>query len=862
MYFSNITSKTIYTLVFIFVSFFLRCNNSEAGQSFILLIDNSESMKNSDHNRVGLDAMTLIVDMLTFGDRISVVQFPDDLHEIISDKITDSNSKYKICKKIKTQINYEGLEKTDIIGVLDTLKLKKNGLDLETPDFETSLILLTDGIQTVQADRDFFFELENVLKTYIVHEIPIHAIALGKEADNDLLRTLAHKTNGSYFSTQGGYDLLDIYLKIINTSKGLAKIKSSTFDVWDKSTELTIVLFSSELQKYSNSVLFNGKPFELSHDKIYRSKNRKKFTPKFYDIIRITNPKPGPWSLSVNGKRNLITYALQPFPFEINMLKPNNRKHLKNEEVDFMCELEPKMGTDRLLLNDLNELLKSTKIALRINKKNRIPKEEKSLELADDKSEFFQNNRFHSKFPFDQEGFYTYEIVGRCKIIQYKDETWETQKNGVFYVGPPDFNIKIDKPNSNSPPIDPFKSLEIVATVIKNDPKCSFDVLPKEANFKAKVFDHQGNEVLNIPCLVSGSLITVPVLDGIEPIFDSGKYIIKISGSHHKVRIKENELSFSIKWPEPDIRKLRSNITISDEGDVIIGEDVNLHASLLNGKGETIKIGETIDNVWQIESVYFKEFEWIDNEGTELIPIISGGLPTGYPIKHKFGFPPRCYGNVTVKGKAKLILKPAVNGTSKEKRKKTLEANSVYKFISDPKGEDTAIDEIVMYDENYIGGNRSGSLTKWPAIDDFKISHNFPKSLSLESNILVYENNSLSNQTSFKSYFVELNYVHNKDKARLEKNSLIDEQFKVEDIKWDLPKSITNVCNPVFKKYKSDNLGNTMLVGSFFHEGVSKFLLSVNELVLGFDNSGYSENKRTKTYRNIETLVEIQVSSQ
>ncbi len=206
MSYQKIITKVLCPLAVLLIFFFLQCNFSIAGQSFILLIDNSETM-NSDQNGYVLDAATLVVDLLNVGDRISVVGFSKKPKVIIKNEQIVIKSKYKRCKTIreeidykkekkgiasmldiiKSKITYNKKEKKDIIGMLNIIKSKIKGLDSETTDLERHLILITDGKLIAESNIGTSDELENALQTYIDYKIPIHIIAIGKNEGYGLL---------------------------------------------------------------------------------------------------------------------------------------------------------------------------------------------------------------------------------------------------------------------------------------------------------------------------------------------------------------------------------------------------------------------------------------------------------------------------------------------------------------------------------------------------------------------------------------------------------------------------------------------------------------------------------------------------
>ncbi len=950
-----IISKVIFSSIFLCASLFASIHSTtHAEHVFFLIIDRSDSMKESDPEEIRLDAATLVVDTASQGDRITVIEFGTESKVIIDDKKLDDNSKLKhnICKAIN-EMHYIKNDHTDIIGALRKTSAKLNEMRMGKTNVNVHTLLLTDGDHQTAKDKELYPNLnralDEVLESFIVNKIPVHTIALGNKVNTGILHNITNKTNGSYFFAKTGIDLLDIYLKIIIASKNLVSIRRNTFDVWDKTEELYIVLFCSEPGRSLSIIESNGKTIDYSTLNTYwsskrprprsipffRKVKRPKY-PKYYDLVKIQSPQQGFWFVEADSKEDVQIHALQSAPFEFNVLSPKKSKYVEDEEVNFVCQLKSEPGSDAEYVKNL---LESAVINLNvITPKNTTFS---ARLISDGKG----TGMYQFKTSFHEIGDYTYEIAVKLRSNQRGASTWETKRNGIYYVRPYEFSIKIDKVGFITP--TPCEEYEIMAHVVKSDLNAKIEKLPLDTKFNAKVFDHQGKKVLDIPCRVSGSLIIVPVLDGIETNLFPGNYVIKISGYHPYVGIKGAEAPFSISnWPEPDISKLSVEIIQIEGSAIVAGEEVKLQANLRNKNGSTLKLNELINCKWQLRSVRYEDMVWEDEVGPISLHILdssSGGDATTNKFRTKVPYS----GRAIVHGEAKMDFVLNLGEKLVEERQINLEINSK-EFIVPPRvkldPEDfikevygigsTVKDELslttyypkstilhvavkpallqgnemampggllnfsqniktevdidskqksiipfnIRISEGSDGLVQSGTyvcyltiidknwdinkslaetkisvkMTDWPNKDDFKIAHNLPKSLPLESNILIFENVAFTvNGLPSNAYFFKLLYAP--DNTHLRINSQISDRFTVKEIKWGNPLNTSNEYYTVFKRYEDNISKEPFYVGSFFEDGKAEFQFLIEELTLAIEGKG------TKTYKNIKTPVTIDI---
>jgi len=203
--------------------------------SFVIAIDNSESMSARDisPNRFSAAKQTAInfIDSLPFESYVGVLSFSGD------SRIEQSVTKNK--QELKFAIN--NIELSNVKGT-DIFEAVSNSVNMLEKDKNKAIILLSDGqinIGNINEVIDYA-KFNNVL----IHTIGIGSVEGGETAsgfsklDEDSLKSIAYNTGGKYFEVKTNADLDRSFSEIIEVTKKLGSIEFSLYLIM-----LVIILF-------------------------------------------------------------------------------------------------------------------------------------------------------------------------------------------------------------------------------------------------------------------------------------------------------------------------------------------------------------------------------------------------------------------------------------------------------------------------------------------------------------------------------------------------------------------------------------------------------------------------------------------
>ena len=262
-----------------------------------ILIDVSGSMKKNDPKNLRLPALRLLVGLLPAKTTAAVWNFGTKTKPLVPLGLSDDKWKAKANKASKT-IHSKDLY-TNIGLALDAAIA---GWGDKKPDSAPrSIILLTDGMVDISKDdKKNIAERSRILKELLPKiektGAQIHTIALSKNADHDFLKQLSTKTDGGYEQTDSAEQLERIFLRLFEktTKVDTDPLIDNTFQIDESILELTLLVFKAKdaeptqvIEPDKNSYQQNKKP---NYVKWQSERN--------YDLISITRPKVGKWSIN------------------------------------------------------------------------------------------------------------------------------------------------------------------------------------------------------------------------------------------------------------------------------------------------------------------------------------------------------------------------------------------------------------------------------------------------------------------------------------------------------------------------------------------------------------------------------------
>lgn len=276
----------------------------------VLVIDVSNSMKTSDSNKVGNEAMKMFIDMLSAqGDKVGIIAY------------TDKVQREKALLEIKTPGDkqdlkdfIDGLDRgpyTDIaVGIKEAVKVLQKGSD---PSHEPMIVLLADGNNDfnkssgrTQSASDQ--ELNQAVEEAKAAGIPIYTIGLN--ADGKLnkapLEDLANQTAAKSFSTSTADDLPRILSEIFASHLKLKIVPIQSMTGTGSFQEVTVNVPNANVLEANISII-SAQPVETelvnpAGDKVAVPSNDVLLSKsKSYSLIKMLSPSEGDWKLRVKG---------------------------------------------------------------------------------------------------------------------------------------------------------------------------------------------------------------------------------------------------------------------------------------------------------------------------------------------------------------------------------------------------------------------------------------------------------------------------------------------------------------------------------------------------------------------------------
>lgn len=261
-----------------------------------VLIDVSGSMKKTDPKNLRQPALRLLIGILPKDSRAGVWNFAQGANlQVNPGKVTDKWR--KLARQRASRIHSRGLY-TNIEAAL-----KASTADWKKPDFRTkrNLILLTDGVVDLSKDPiKNAASRERILKIILPKlkkaGVKIHTIALSKNTDEELLRTLSMATDGGFVQVDSADELERMFLRLFEKTADVdtVPLQENKFKVDKSIRDFTVLIFRPPGKKGSTAVVSPSKK-RFTFKK--RPRSIEWHQEKNYDVVTVSNPEPGEWSL-------------------------------------------------------------------------------------------------------------------------------------------------------------------------------------------------------------------------------------------------------------------------------------------------------------------------------------------------------------------------------------------------------------------------------------------------------------------------------------------------------------------------------------------------------------------------------------
>ncbi|CAG7644258.1 hypothetical protein PAECIP111802_03202 [Paenibacillus allorhizosphaerae] len=274
----------------------------------VLSVDVSNSMNESDVNKVSYEAMKMFIDMASVqGDRIGVVAYTDQvMREKALLKIGGAKDKDEL-KKFIDQLALGPY--TDLaVGVDEAVKVLDSGAE---PGHVPLIVLLTDGNNSLRAGQTQ--EKSQEILNQAVQKakgkgIPIYTIGLNADGqlNKDELDRISKETGGKMFVTSTADKLPEILSEIYASHLKLKVVPLPGLTANGDFQNVVVNIPTASVAEANISIMSPnpvevklsdpaGKEQPIPSDRIVYSKS------KAYSLIKILNPAQGDWNLKIKG---------------------------------------------------------------------------------------------------------------------------------------------------------------------------------------------------------------------------------------------------------------------------------------------------------------------------------------------------------------------------------------------------------------------------------------------------------------------------------------------------------------------------------------------------------------------------------
>lgn len=290
--------------------------NSSSRIEAMLVVDVSNSMLESDPNKISNEAMKMFVDMASLkGDKVGVIAYAGELKskkDLI--KLNSEQDKNMLKSFIDS---LEKFPNTDLsVGVKDAIT------DLDArheKGYRPLIVLIADGNNDLNKDKGKTNQQADEELNVAVAEAkakgyPIYVIGLNANGDlnKNLLQTIATTTNGKFFETSNANDLPGILSEIFADHLQLKIIAMNELNGNGDFQDVAISIPNANVLE-ANISLVSSQPVEVKlldpsgveipipSDNIILSKST------FYSMLKMINPSQGNYTLKVKGApQNII----------------------------------------------------------------------------------------------------------------------------------------------------------------------------------------------------------------------------------------------------------------------------------------------------------------------------------------------------------------------------------------------------------------------------------------------------------------------------------------------------------------------------------------------------------------------------
>ncbi|WP_166268409.1 VWA domain-containing protein [Marinobacter caseinilyticus] len=266
-----------------------------------VIVDISGSMKTNDPANLRQPAVRLIARLLPDGTRSGVWTFGEYVNMLVPFGEVDASWR-ELALTRSSQINSVALR----TNLGKALEVASDDYFTRGDLSNTQFILLTDGkVDVSPSDRTNEIERRRVLGDTLRRlrdkGAKVHTVALSREADLDLLMTLAIETNGSQSIAESADELSRVFISALNAAvpQEQVPIESNGFEVDGGVEEFTALIFTGDVAtaKTPSGVLALKTPGGSQMTATHKPENLRWVVEPGYNLITVEKPQPGRWQI-------------------------------------------------------------------------------------------------------------------------------------------------------------------------------------------------------------------------------------------------------------------------------------------------------------------------------------------------------------------------------------------------------------------------------------------------------------------------------------------------------------------------------------------------------------------------------------
>lgn len=316
----------------------------------VLVMDASNSMKNSDPERISSEAMKMFIDMLaTTGDKVGVVSYTDRIQREKALLEIQSEADKTDLKEFIDQLDRGPY--TDIsVGLDEAVKVLKQGMD---PAHAPMIVVLADGNNdldpnTGKTSQEASDQLDQAVKEAKGSGIPIYTIGLNADGklNKETLAELANQTGGKSFTTSSADDLPQILSEIFASHQQLKIVPVQSITGNGSYQEVTVNVPNANVLEANISIM-SSSPVDVKlvdpagAEQTIPSANVLRSTSNSYSLLKLLKPQQGDWKLQVKGvsKDKIDINLVFSYDLELIMDPPPPSKVKAGDTIDIKAHL-------------------------------------------------------------------------------------------------------------------------------------------------------------------------------------------------------------------------------------------------------------------------------------------------------------------------------------------------------------------------------------------------------------------------------------------------------------------------------------------------------------------------------------------